>query len=182
MPDRLTVWLIRHPAPDLAPGICYGQLDLGLAEPAARTAADLRARLPPLALVASSPLQRCRQLALLLHPAPEFDDRLAEMHFGQWEGRSWETIDRAALDAWAADPFGYAPPGGESARAMAARVVSFAADFSRRIKAQAAVRDVAVVAHQGPLRVLAAHWQGEPESAWLTRQFRFASATPCVVV
>jgi alpha-ribazole phosphatase len=180
----VTVWLIRHPAPAIAPGVCYGQLDVGLAEPVEQAVQDLRAELPHPLRVFSSPLSRCRQLATALDTDPVFDARLAEMHFGEWEGRRWDEIGREALDLWAADPLGHAPPGGEAARAMAARVVSFAADFSSRIKAlgpTVADRKLAIVAHQGPLRVLAAHWHGEPESAWLDRQFAFARATPCVV-
>jgi alpha-ribazole phosphatase len=184
MPISVVVWLIRHPAPSIAAGTCYGRLDVGLAAPAHPDAERLRATLPPLAAVFSSPLLRCARLATALHDDPVFDARLAEMHFGEWEGRRWEDIGLEALDAWAADPLGHTPPGGESARAMAARVVSFAADFSSRIKALGPTgvpSDVAIVAHQGPLRVLAAHWQGEPESTWLTRQFSYAQATPCVV-
>jgi alpha-ribazole phosphatase len=180
MPD-LTVWLIRHPAPDVPPGVCYGRLDLGLAVPPAVAADLLISELPPLAAVFTSPLARCRRLAERLHPAPRVDARLAEIDFGDWEGRTWDAIGAAALDAWAADPFGHRPPGGETAREMAARVVSFAADFSCRIKAQGPSGDVAIVAHQGPLRVLAAHWQGEPESAWLARHFEYARPARCVV-
>ena len=188
----MRVWLIRHPAPAVAPGTCYGRLDLGLAESAAIAGTRLSAELPPLGIVVSSPLSRCRQLAECLHPAAEFDERLAEMHFGDWEGRTWDAIGRAALDAWAADPLGHRPPGGESAREMAARVVSFAAEFSSRIKVfrgQPANRarpcEVAIVAHQGPLRVLAAHWQNESESesesTWQHRRFEFGQATPVTI-
>lgn len=31
---------------------------------------------------------------------PEFDPRLAEMDFGAWEGRHWDAIARAEIDAW----------------------------------------------------------------------------------
>jgi alpha-ribazole phosphatase len=181
VPSGLTAWLIRHPPPDIAPGVCYGRLDIGLKLGADNAVNSLRAELPPLAAVLASPLARCRALAEGLHAAPEFDERLLEINFGAWEGRTWEEIGREALDAWAADPLGHRPPGGESAREMAARVVSFAADFSCRIKAQGAFRDVAIIAHQGPLRVLMAHWQGEPESAWLSRQFDYARPVRCVV-
>ena len=190
MSDRLTVWLIRHPAPAIAPGVCYGQLDVELAEAAADVATRLWAELPALDAVFSSPLTRCRQLAGLLHAAPCFDARLQEINFGDWEGRRWDDIDRADLDAWAADVFGFAPPGGESARAMAARVVSFAADFPSLGGLPAPLADlrhVAIVAHQGPLRVLAAHWRGELKSLesfasrWQETNFAFGSAVPVVI-
>ena len=94
--------LIRHPRPLVAAGICYGRLDLE-AENATALAASLRAELPTDLPVWRSPLSRCRALAEALHPQPLIDARLAEMDFGAWEGRSWDTIPRAELDAWAAD-------------------------------------------------------------------------------
>ena len=97
--------LVRHPKPAIAPGICYGQLDIS-AENVAAVATCLRDELPPGLPVWSSPLQRCRELASLLHPMPKIDDRLAEMNFGDWEGRPWDSIPRAEIDAWAADVAG----------------------------------------------------------------------------
>jgi hypothetical protein len=51
--------LVRHPKPAIAPGICYGQLDIS-AENVAAVAIGLRDELPPGLPVWSSPLQRCR--------------------------------------------------------------------------------------------------------------------------
>lgn len=183
----MQLYLIRHPRPLVAPGVCYGQLDLPLAEPADAAATLLRAALQearatahpaahpagaPAAQVTviSSPLRRCRELAMALDPVPRFDSRLMELDFGAWEGTPWDAIPRADLDRWAADPFGFAPPGGEAPAAMAARVVAFAAE----IEALAAGGDLLVVAHHGPLRVLAAHLLGLPPTASLRLQFDFA--------
>lgn len=121
----MRLYLIRHPVPAVATGTCYGITDLGLAEDAAAVAARLRPQLPADAPVFSSPLQRCRLLAEALHPAPEYDARLVEMNFGEWEMRSWRDIGRAALDGWAADPLGFVPPGGESAGQLFERVAAF---------------------------------------------------------
>lgn len=47
--------------------------------------------MPELRRVVSSPLSRCRKLAQYIATAAElplhFDERLAEMDFGAWEGR-----------------------------------------------------------------------------------------------
>lgn len=172
----MQLYLIRHPQPAVAPGICYGRADLPLAGPVAVEAAALRAALAEqrddtaLPAVVSSPLQRCRLLAEALSPAPRLEPRLQEMHFGAWEGRPWDTIPRAELDRWAAAPFDFCPPGGESPAAMAERVVAFAAE----LPAAAAGGDLLVVAHNGPLRVLAAHLLGLPRSAWFDFDFDFA--------
>jgi alpha-ribazole phosphatase len=53
--------LVRHPKPAIAPGICYGQLDIS-AENVAAVAIGLRDELPPGLPVWSSPLLRCHEL------------------------------------------------------------------------------------------------------------------------
>jgi alpha-ribazole phosphatase len=152
--------LVRHPAPDIAGGICYGRLDVALRpDPAAVRAivADLAAH--RLARVWTSPAQRCRAVAeafaaaagLPLHIEP----RLRELDFGRWEGVAWDSVPRAALDEWAADPLGFAPPGGETGAALLLRV------RATHRALLAAGEDCAVVAHGGPLKLLAALLRGE---------------------
>lgn len=150
--------LIRHPRPLIAPGICYGQLDIPAENPAL-LAASLKQKLPPDMPVWSSPLQRCRALAEALHPAPQFDDRLMEMNFGEWEGRAWDEVPRQALDDWAADVVNYAPPGGESPQQVLQRVLAF---FAERH-----AESLVVVTHAGVIRLLLAHQQQQPLAALL---------------
>ena len=57
-PRRMELHLIRHPRPAVAPGICYGRLDVGLAESAAEAAARLRPLLPGTFALHASPLAR----------------------------------------------------------------------------------------------------------------------------
>ena len=143
----MQVFLIRHPKPVIDAGICYGRLDVDAHAPHA-VADEIRPLLPRDVPVYSSPLRRARQLAEALHPAPVFDARLAEIDFGDWEGRAWNDIERDALDAWAADVTGFIPPNGESVARLQARVLDFAASL-------AALPAVALVAHAGVLRALA---------------------------
>lgn len=164
--------LIRHPRPLVAAGICYGRLDIP-AENAAADAARLRQELPPELPVWSSPLVRCRTLADALHPQPRIDARLAEMDFGAWEGRPWDAIPRAELDAWAADVGGYAPPGGESPRELQRRALDWVAGLD--------VPEAIVVTHAGVIRVLLAHWQGLPPERWVSLQIGFGSLTRLIV-
>lgn len=160
--------LIRHSEPEVAPGLCYGRLDLP-AKNVAAAAERLRAELPPGLPVWSSPLRRCRELAGLLHAAPTVDDRLAEMDFGAWEGRPWDAIPRAELDAWAADVAGYAPPGGESAQAVQQRILSFVAALT--------ADEAVVVTHAGVIRTLLAAQRDLPAARWCELQFPYASRT-----
>jgi alpha-ribazole phosphatase len=146
------ILLIRHPPPAIAPGICYGRSDPPLADPAAAAVLAARVR-GAAATVWTSPLLRCRAVADAIGPNT-VDARLAELDFGDWEGRRWDAIPRAALDAWAADPAGFAPPGGESGAALIARVVAF--------RDALPPGDHAIVSHGGPLKVLTALLQGRP--------------------
>jgi alpha-ribazole phosphatase len=125
----MTLWLVRHAQPLIAPGLCYGQLDVPAdAAATADCARRLALELPAGIDVIASPLQRCAQLACALQalrPDLRFhtDVRLQEMDFGRWEGRAWNTIDPAELQAWTDHFAHYAVGGtGESVTAFMARV------------------------------------------------------------
>ncbi len=150
------VILVRHPPAAVAPGVCYGRLDLGLREPpdAARLAAGILAHRP--VAVWSSPSARCRLVAEALAVPMLLDPRLLELDFGDWEGMAWDDVPRRMLDAWAADPLDFAPPNGESGAALLARVTEVAAAL------RAEPGPVAVISHGGPLRLLGPLLRGEP--------------------
>jgi alpha-ribazole phosphatase len=167
----MRLFLIRHPLPDVASGTCYGHTDLALAADPLACAEALRPLLPMDAPLFSSPLERCRRLAELLHPAPVFDERLLELDFGAWEMQSWDAIDRNALDAWAADPLHFTPPGGEAVADLRARV----RDFLDELAEDAA--DVILVAHAGVMKLCAAELAGVAPDAWFSIHFEYGTAT-----
>jgi len=151
-------WLVRHAAPQVAPGTCYGALDVP-ANPQAtqQTARRLAEALPTGTLMSHSPLQRCEQLAhylLALRPdlASNPDPRLREMDFGDWEGRPWADIARGEIDAWTQSFAHYRPGAGENLHSMLARV-----DAARReaLEALAQGRPVAWITHAGVTRCVA---------------------------
>ncbi|WP_027014108.1 histidine phosphatase family protein [Comamonas composti] len=127
-PASRKLWLVRHAQPLIAPGICYGRLDMQADGPATDQAAQaLAAALPGACRISHSPLQRCEQLALALQALrPDLifipDHRLQELDFGSWEGLAWDAIDRLALAGWADDLASVAPGGGESLACMLERV------------------------------------------------------------
>lgn len=163
--------LIRHPRPEVAEGVCYGQTDLGLAESASDVAARLRPLLPASYRLHASPLARARLLADELGAAT-LDDRLKEMSFGDWEMVPFRNIG-AAIDAWADDPLGFRAPGGESAHEMTARVRQWLDETI----AAAADEPLVVVAHGGPLRVIAGHLLGLAPERWLALGFECGHVT-----
>lgn len=158
--ERMQLYLIRHPKPEIASGICYGQSDIAANETHCLSVLHrLQSELPAGIPVFSSPLQRCAMLARQLHAAPKFDARLMEMHFGQWEMQTWDAIQRTEIDAWAADVAAYAPGGGETVIVMATRVIHFLDDFLDDFLG-GRQKDAAIVAHAGSMRLILAYESG----------------------
>ncbi|MBA4094919.1 MAG: phosphoglycerate mutase [Candidatus Accumulibacter sp.] len=157
--------LVRHPQPDIAPGLCYGRSDVAASAAAlSLVAGKLRETGLPGALpVYASPLARCAVLAGALGVPVTLDARLAEMDFGAWEMRGWETIPRTEVDAWAADLLYYRPGGGENVLDVARRVAAFR-DELRASGHPAAL----LVCHAGTIRLLRSlHAGGSLEQAAL---------------
>lgn len=124
------LYLVRHAQPLIAPGVCYGALDVPADLAATRQAASVLARtLPHAARLMTSPLQRCELLALALQGLrPDLicktDARLSEMNFGDFEGRRWDSIPQDAYDAWTASFWQHRFGGAESVADVMARVAS----------------------------------------------------------
>lgn len=155
------VFLIRHPKPDIAPGICYGSSDVEPKTAALQTAfLWLDGLLPKDAQIFSSPLTRCARLASLLQTTKartcKLDPRIAERCCGEWELQPWDQVPRAQLDAWVADFMDYYAPGAESVRQMQARVLAAWHEYMQNADQQVTV----LITHAGPIQVLLAHVTG----------------------
>ena len=107
--------------------------------------------------VVSSPLRRCAAFAGELARSRalplRLDPRLAEYHFGRWQGVPIETLHATDPDALArfwADPVAHPPPGAESFEAFHARLCA-ALD---RVAEEAQGRRMLVVTHGGVIRLL----------------------------
>lgn len=154
----MRLYLIRHPQPDIAKGICYGATDLPVvADEINRVLVDLDPQLPRRAPIFSSVLQRCALLAEQIASRGErgpvtLDARLVEMNFGRWEMQSWEHIARSEIDAWAQDLVGYQPGVGENVYQVAQRVMNFLHDLQ-----QSGSEEAIVVCHAGTIRLLSAY-------------------------
>ena len=124
----MKLWLVRHAQPLLESGVCYGALDIAADRQATHAAALCLAHVLPLAVeLISSTLQRCEQVTqCLCGLRPDlicnFDKRLVEMNFGQWEGQRWDDIARAQLDGWTSDFANWHRGGAECVAEFMARV------------------------------------------------------------
>lgn len=160
----MRLYLIRHPQPQVAAGVCYGSSDLPVApEECARTRDAVLPQLqhlPAETLLFASPLRRCADLAALLTnelgcAPPQYDSRLAEMHFGDWEMQSWDALPRAEIDIWVNDLAYYRPGNGENVVQVAQRVHAFT-DALLKLEVPQAI----IVCHAGTIRLLNAQKSG----------------------
>lgn len=176
------LWFCRHGEVE-APwvGTFIGSTDVGLSDLGRHQAEAISAYLEPAPVdaVLSSPRKRALDTISAVARAKEhkLDIRkdLAEMHFGKWEGKSWEDI--VALDAdhaktWEKDPANTAPPGGETANDFAERVARGVEDVVKEYKG----RSVVVGAHAGTNRGIMAAILGRP----YMEMFSFAQDYGCV--
>jgi alpha-ribazole phosphatase len=124
------IW--RHPRAEGADGRCIGVTDLPVDPRRARRLAERIRRtarrhgLPHLVL--TSPSRRAADVGRWLRRwgwRHETHAALAELDFGDWDGRPWTDIPRHEVDAWCADFLDHRPGGGESLAALFARVAAW---------------------------------------------------------
>ena len=115
--------------------------------------------------VVTSPLLRCRRFAEELACARqlplEVDDRLREISFGAWEGRTANAImaeTPEALTRFWSDPVTHLPPGGEPLAEFQTRVREAWQHWTR----EAAGQQILVVCHGGVIRMVLAEVMGIP--------------------
>ena len=110
--------------------------------------------------IVTSPLRRCAEFARALARQRSIpltlDERLAEMHFGAWEGRSTAELmsaDPEALARFWDDPVTHTPPGAEPLARFATRVL---ATWNGIVRDHPG-RRVLLVTHGGVIRVILSH-------------------------
>ena len=93
----------------------------------------------------------------------EYDARLREMNFGEWDGRTWDeigSVDGARLQAWMDDWVNVPAPRGEGPRDVAARAASWLEAILD--PPRDAARTVIAVAHAGWIRAVIAQLTHHP--------------------
>lgn len=162
-----TLALIRHGPTDWTEAKrLQGRSDVPLNDAGRRTVAGWRLPEPMrLARWVSSPLRRCRETADILrsqHPDAgpvAIEPRLAEMSFGEWEGRTLQELRAtfgAAMEDWEAMGLDFRAPGGESPRDVQARLAPWLREIA------AAGEATLAITHKGVIRALYAQASGWP--------------------
>lgn len=153
----MSIYLIRHTAPLIEKGTCYGQADIDVKESFLDEAGIIKTVIPAtVQQVWSSPLQRCRKLAEHLFPSHtiHLEHRLKEINCGEWELLKWDDIPFEAIDPWMKDYVNVRIPGGENYIDLYDRVVeSF-------LQIASGEMPVAIVTHGGVIRSILAHITG----------------------
>jgi broad specificity phosphatase PhoE len=139
-------------------GLVLGRADPELTDEGHRQAELLAAALAGEGVTAilTSPLLRARQTAEAMGAAcgvpVVVDERLIEIDWGAWEGRSTGALKQSDVDRWKADKG--AAPEGESLESLAQRVESFCSEHLDRDGL------VVAVSHVSPIKAAAAWAMG----------------------
>lgn len=111
----------------------------------------------PWDVVVTSPLRRCAEFSAELAArhgiALETEPRLAELAFGEWEGKSYAEVRRLEPAAWQAffdDPLNNTPPGGEKMTDFCARIDAAWDELLERHRG----RHLLLVCHGAVMRVI----------------------------
>lgn len=144
----MEVYLVRHTETVCEKGICYGQSDVQILEPYLELFESIKNQIPADAIVYSSPLFRCTELAKHLSNVIITDNRLMEMNFGDWEMKNWDAIPPDDFAPWMNDFVNVAVPNGESFVDLYNRVNDF---LEKELQRKYNV-PVVIVAHAGVIR------------------------------
>ncbi len=179
----MDIYLIRHTEVTVGRQIAYGQTDVDLADTYPEQLDRLQSHLPDggllphPAVIFSSPLSRCRRLAEDLasvltsgsqietapgqtavvdaqRPFVQFDDRLKEFFFGDWEMVPWADINPEQLLSWRADFVTIRTPNGENFGDVFRRVSAFWNEQILPLAEAQLTRPVFIVSHGGVIRAL----------------------------
>ena len=155
----MSIYLIRHTAPLIEKGTCYGQADIDIKDSFFDEAAIIKTVIPvEFRQVWSSPLQRCRKLAEHLFPTCpiNLERKLKEINCGEWELQKWDDIPSHIVDPWMKDYVNVRIPGGENYIDVYDRAVDSFLNIA------SGETPVAIVTHGGVIRSILAHITGTP--------------------
>ncbi|MBI5363871.1 MAG: histidine phosphatase family protein [Planctomycetes bacterium] len=154
------LYLVRHGATQLtAEDRFSGAVGVDLSDEGRAQVRALGARLAdqPITAVYASPLSRTVETASILAAPHRLDplhrDGLKEISHGRWEGLTRSEVEArfpGEYPAWEADPFTFAPVGGESGLAVLARALP----VIREIVVAHEGESVLVVSHKATLRLV----------------------------
>ncbi|WP_100639009.1 histidine phosphatase family protein [Marinobacter salexigens] len=165
MSDSTTVFdLIRHGEPEGGP-MYRGSKDDPLSETGWQQMRDAISETDHWHAIVSSPMLRCvhfaRELADRFEIPLHTDERLREINFGEWEGRTAEEVmasDGERLNEFWANPAANTPPGGEPTGDFNHRVIESWHHWQQELAGQ----NLLIVCHGGVIRMIVAEVMNIP--------------------
>ena len=169
------LYLIRHGATPLSTEDRFsGAANVFLSEEGRHQVERLARRLSDddIAAIYTSPLDRTLDTANILAkphgltPIPH--DALREISHGHWEGMSRKEVEESFQDeymSWEADPFTFAPAGGESGISVLARALP----LIREIVVAHEHKNIIVVSHKATIRLILSSLLGVDERGYRDR-------------
>ncbi len=155
----MEIYLIRHTKVELSTEYCYGSSDISLSENFFCDFEKVKSKLPNLENyeIHSSPLKRCKLLSefLFQNQKINFDDKLIEFSFGDWELKKWTEIKKEEFDLWKKDFVNHKVPNGNSYFEVSKKVESFINE-----KILNSEKNKIIVAHGGIIRPLISYFLG----------------------
>lgn len=142
--------IVRHGRTDHnAAGLLLGRIDPPLDPLGRAQASALADAVGPVDRVISSPLARARETAAAFGRDVEIDERWIEVDYGTYDGMPLGEVPAEAWAAWRSDP-DFAPPGGESLRALGVRVADALDDLATH--GSAVDTTTVIVTHVSPIK------------------------------
>lgn len=169
------LYLIRHGATLLSTEDRFsGAANVFLSDEGRAQAKALAHRLADddIAAIYTSPLDRTIETANIIagpHKlTPISRDALREISHGHWEGMSRKEVEEKFRDeymSWEADPFTFAPEGGESGISVLARALP----VIREIVVTHTDKNIAIVSHKATIRLILSSLLGVDERGYRDR-------------
>jgi alpha-ribazole phosphatase/probable phosphoglycerate mutase len=168
MDQKTTVWLLRHGEAAGMAGRCCGRFDAPLSLEGTGQAKRAAAQLvrEPISRMYSSYLERAFKTAQIVAEPHGLEvervDDLAEMHFGDLEGLTYEEAEKRFPDvyrSWMTRPMETQFPNGENFQQMRTRVLRAFDSIVRRHPGET----IGIVAHAGVNRIVLCKEMSIPE-------------------
>ena len=160
------IYLIRHAATTLSAEDRFaGATNVQLSDEGRNQARHLANRLSAFkpAAIYCSPMDRTVETATIIAQPhslkPIARDGLREIAHGHWEGLTRDEVFEQfpeEMEMWDADPFAYAPPGGETGMSVLMRAIPVLQEIVTTHPNQA----VLVVSHKATNRIIVGHYLG----------------------
>lgn len=153
------IHFIRHGAcEETRKGVYIGTKDVSLSREGKNELKKLDKELvyPGTAIVFTSPLRRCLETCSILYPAikPIVINELRECSFGEWEGRTAESLSsNEDFKKWLAGDTSVKPPKGESGAEFTRRVCNIFQDIVEGLL-KTGNTDAVIVTHGGVIMTL----------------------------